>query len=160
MEKAEVYLGEVRTQVAFAERAFQEYRRALEESDVPSVFYHAHHFLVHATNIDKLIDVDPNSYRGQYLAYAFPGKDIDLKRFRQLRNHLEHFDERLDMWVQNFDGHAFFDMNIVTGAKGFPAKAFLRAMDGYIFRFHGEEYDLLALYSELEKISGLVGSKS
>lgn len=64
------------------------------------------------------------------------------------------------MWVKNFDGQTFFDMNIVTGAKGFPSKAFLRAMDGYIFRFHGEEYDLLALHSELDKISHLVGSKS
>jgi hypothetical protein len=47
-------------------------------------------------------------------------------------------------------------MNIITGAKGFPTKAFLRAMDGHIFRFHGEEYDLLALHSEIQKISTLI----
>jgi hypothetical protein len=57
--------------------------------------------------------------------------------------------------VKNFSGHAFFDINILTGAKGFPAKAFLRAMDGYIFRFHGEDYDLQALHSEVKKLAQL-----
>jgi hypothetical protein len=49
-------------------------------------------------------------------------------------------------------------MNIITGAKGFPTKAFLRAMDGHIFRFHGEEYDLQALRSEVDKIAQLLDS--
>jgi hypothetical protein len=61
--------------------------------------------------------------------------------------------------VKNFSGHAFFDMTIITGAKGFPAKAFLRAMDGYIFRFHGEDYDLQALHSEVEKLAQLLDGK-
>jgi hypothetical protein len=61
MDKAQIYLGEIQTQVTFAKRAFNEYLRALEASDVVSVFYHAHHFLIHATNIDKLIDFDSNS---------------------------------------------------------------------------------------------------
>ena len=129
MDKTQIYLGEIQTQITFAKRAFEEYLRVLTASDVPSVFYHAHHFLIHATNIDKLIDVDVSSFRGQYLASLFSGKSSDLKQFRRLRNHLEHFDERLDMWVKNFSGHAFFDMNITTGAKGFPMKAFLRAME-------------------------------
>ena len=153
MDKTQIYLGEIQTQITFAKRAFEEYLRALAASDIPSVFYHVHHFLIHATNIDKLIDVDANSFRGQYLASLFSGNIIDLKQFRRLRNHLEHFDERLDAWVKNFSGHTFFDMNIITGAKGFPTKAFLRAMDGYIFRFHGEDYDLQALHSEVEKLA-------
>jgi len=157
MDKAQIYLGEIQTQITFAKRAFNEYVRALAASDVVSVFYHAHHFLIHATNIDKLIDVDASSFRGKFLAPLFSCQAIDLKQFRRLRNHLEHFDERLDMWVKNFSGHAFFDMNIITGAKGFPIKAFLRAMDGHIFRFHGEDYDLDALYSEVETIAGLLG---
>ena len=35
--------------------------------------------------IDKLIDVDVNSFRGQYLASLFSGNIIDLKQFRRLR---------------------------------------------------------------------------
>jgi len=159
MDKTQIYLGEIRTQITFAKRAFEEYLRALVASDVPSVFYHAHHFLIHATSIDRLIDVDASSFRGQYLASVFSGKTSDLKQFRRLRNHLEHFDERLDTWVKNFSGYAFFDMNIITGAKGFPTNAFLRAMDGYIFRFHREDYDLQSLHSEVEKLAQLLDGR-
>jgi hypothetical protein len=159
MDRAKIYLCEIQTQITFPKRAFNEYVRALAASGVVSVFYHAHHFLIHTTNIDKLIDVDASSFRGRFLVPLFSGQAIDLKQFRRLRNQLEHFDERLDMWVKNFSGHAFFDMNIITGAKGFPIKAFLRAMDGHIFRFHGEDYDLNALYSEVEKIAGLLSKE-
>src|SRR5262249_31224356 len=43
--------------------------------------------------------------------------------------------------------------------RGFPTNAFLRAMDGYIFRFHGEDYDLQALHSEVEKLALLLDSR-
>jgi hypothetical protein len=77
---------------------------------------------------------------------------VDLKPLRRLRNHLEHFDERLDRWVRDFEGHAFFDMNIITGAKGFPEKAFLRALDGDTFKFHDESYNMNELYSAVVEI--------
>ena len=77
---------------------------------------------------------------------------IDLKALRRLRNHLEHFDERLDNWVLHNEGKPFFDMNLVDGTLGFPEKAFLRAMDGDIFKFYGESYDLSELFSQLLEI--------
>ncbi|MHB8471345.1 MAG: hypothetical protein ACYDC8_00575 [Gammaproteobacteria bacterium] len=45
-------------------------------------------------------------------------------------------------------------MNIITGTRGFPEQAFLRALDGDDFRFHGESYNLVELVSEIEKIEG------
>jgi hypothetical protein len=54
--------------------------------------------------------------------------------------------------VANCDGYPFFDMNIVTGAKGFPAKAFLRALDGDTFKFHGEDYPLNLLRQVIEDL--------
>jgi hypothetical protein len=80
MDKTQIHLGEIQTQLTFAKRAFEEYLCALAASDVASLFYHAHHFLLHATNIDKLIDVDASSFRGQYLASLFSGNSIDLTR--------------------------------------------------------------------------------
>lgn len=77
---------------------------------------------------------------------------IDLKPFRRLRNHLEHFDERFDKWVSEYDSKPFFDMNLVTGTKGFPKNAFLRALDGHIYKFHGEDYDLEQLHNALVSI--------
>lgn len=43
-------------------------------------------------------------------------------------------------------------MNIVTGAKGFPAKTFLRALDGNTFKFHGESYNMADLYPAVAEI--------
>lgn len=44
-------------------------------------------------------------------------------------------------------------MNIVTGAKGFPPKAFLRALDGDTFKFHGEDYPLSLLRQMVDELS-------
>ena len=61
--------------------------------------------------------------------------------------------------VERYDGHAFFDMNVVTGTKGFPSKAFLRALNGDVFRFHGEDYPLTPLRRAIEELyARLAGS--
>ena len=158
MEKSQIYLGEIETQVAFSIRAFDEFLRALDGKDTFSIFYHVHHFLVHSANIDKLLNVERTPKRKEALASMFNGRDINLKPFRRLRNHLEHFDERLDAWVNDHDGSPFFDMNVITGTKGFPPKAFLRAIDGHTLRFYGEAYDLDELHSELKAISAALAA--
>ncbi len=145
-------------QIDFARRCFAEFERAQAFDDVPSVFFNLHHFIVLVANVDKLLDPKPGSQRASLLAGQIDLSDMDLKTFRRLRNHLEHFDERLDMWVANYDGHAFFDMNIVTGAKGFPTKAFLRALDGDIFKFHGEDYPLQTLRDAVETLHSRLSS--
>jgi len=47
-------------------------------------------------------------------------------------------------------------MNIITGAKGFPKKAFLRAIDGDLFRFYGESYNLIELYELIISIEDII----
>ncbi|WP_334107543.1 hypothetical protein [Methylobacillus sp.] len=152
MDKWDIYLQEAKIQAEFAKRTYLAFREAEKESLVFDVFFHLHHFLVHATNIDRILDTKPGSERHTILTGHIDLSDIDLKPFRRLRNHLEHFDERLDRWVRDFEGHAFFDMNIVTGAKGFPEKAFLRALDGNTFKFHGESYNMVDLYDAVLEI--------
>lgn len=152
MEKWQVYLQEAQTQVQFAKRSYAAFRGAEAGDAVVEVFFHLHHFVVHATNIDRILDTKPGTDRHNILSGHVDLSGIDLKPFRRLRNHLEHFDERLDRWVREYDGHALFDMNIVTGAKGFPEKAFLRALDGDTFKFHGENYNMTELYTAILEI--------
>lgn len=152
MDKWRIYIREGSTQLTFAKRCFDEFERAEASGDVMGVFFNLHHFIVHVANVDKLLDPKLGTERARMLAEHIDLSGVDLKPFRRLRNHLEHFDERLDMWVANYDGHAFFDMNIVTGAKGFPTKAFLRALDGDVFRFHGEAYPLRPLREAVEEL--------
>ena len=152
MERWQVYVQEALTQIGFAKQCYRSYRRAKARGDISGIFLHIHHFVVHSSNIDKLLDPKPGSNRDAILKGHIDLNGINLKPFRKLRNHLEHFDERLDMWVADYDGYPFFDMNTVTGAKGFPKKAFLRAIDGDVFKFHGEDYSLPAIYAEVLKI--------
>lgn len=152
METWQVYLQEASTQIEFAKRSYAAFQSAEASDAVVDVFLHLHHFVIHATNIDKILDTKPDTDRHSILAGRLDLSGIDLKPFRRLRNRLEHFDERLDRWVRENDGHAFFDMNIVTGAKGFPEKAFLRALDGDTFKFHGEDYNMKELHASILEI--------
>jgi hypothetical protein len=149
MDKADIYIQEVETQILYAKKCFSNYQLAKYRDDIPCIFFHVHHFLIHIANIDKILNPKPSSPRASMLRDRIELNDINLKQFRKMRNHLEHFDERLDEWIKNYEGHAFFDMNLVAGAKGFPQKAFLRALDGDIFKFHGESYDLNELYRKV-----------
>lgn len=113
VKKWQIYLQEAKTQAEFARRCYEAFREAERVSAVTDVFFHLHHFLVHASNIDRIFNPGSRSDRHTILAGHVDLSEIDLKPFRRLRNHLEHFDERLDRWVREFDGHAFFDMNII-----------------------------------------------
>jgi hypothetical protein len=147
-----VYVQEAMTQVEFAKRSYAAFREAKSRGAVVDIFFHLHHFVGHATSIDRILAPQPDTDRDAVLAGRIDLSGIDFKAFRRLRNHLEHFDERLDRWVADYDGHAFFDMNVVTGARGFPRKAFLRALDGDVFKFHGEDYDMQELYAAVLEI--------
>jgi hypothetical protein len=142
MEKWRFYVAEAHEQALLALRCWSEFVDAERRRNVDDVFFHLHHFILHATNIDKVLDARPGSTRQEIIGSRVELRDIELKACRRLRNHLEHFDERLDTWISRYDGHPFFDKNIITGTTGFPSKAFLRALDGHTFKFHGESYDL------------------
>jgi hypothetical protein len=146
MEKWQVYLQETNTQIEFAKRSYEAFQSAKASNTVEDVFLHLHHFLIHVANIYKILAIKPDTDRHNILTGHIDLTGIDLNPFQKLRNHLEHFDERLDQWVKDYDGHPFFDKNIVTGAKGFPKKAFLRALDDDTFKFQGEDYDMAELY--------------
>ena len=149
MDRWKVYTREAHTQIEFAECSWAAFEVAEKGDAVLEIFLHLQHFLSHAAMVDKILDSKEGSKRSQILKSHVDLTGVDLKPFRRLRNHLEHFDERLDKWVAEYDGHPFFDMNLVTGTKGFPEKAFLRALDSHTYKFHGESYDLDELYKTL-----------
>ena len=152
MKQIDIYVGELEIQIEFTKVCYRNYEKSYAENDIPKTFMNIHHFLIHISNIDKILDLENNQFRKS----IFEGKlnIVDLKQFRRLRNHLEHFDERLDKWIKEYDGNTFFDMNFVQGTKGFPQKSFLRALDGKIMKFLGEDYDLellINLVAQLEE---------
>jgi len=159
MDKQKIYLQEIKHQIKFAQKVYNNYLIELQKSNIPEIFTYIHYFVIHITNIDKLIDCKGNSFRENILLNDLSFDNINLKPFRRLRNHLEHFDERLDKWISEFDGNTFFDMNLITNCKGFPQKAYLRALDGNTFKFYGEDYNLEELFTSLNKIDSIIDNK-
>jgi hypothetical protein len=106
MEKWRIYVREGVTQLDFAKRCFAEFETARDAGDIPRIFFNLHHFIVHVANVDKLLDPKTGSERAVLLTGRIDLSGIDLKPFRRLRNHLEHFDERLDSWVAARRGRA------------------------------------------------------
>ena len=156
MEKWQFYTQEAQSQLAFAKKAWVSFQEAESRSAIPDIFFHLHHFLSHAAMVDKILDPKPGTERYLTLSGKINLSGLDLKSFRKLRNHLEHFDERLEKWVSEYDGYPFFDMNLVTGTKGFPKQAFLRALDAHTFKFHGEDYDLDSLHQTLLQLETIL----
>jgi hypothetical protein len=149
VKKTDFYIQEAIAQAEYALMAYGEYEKSMDAADTKLVFYHLHHFVLHVTNIDKLLFPKENKFRLEILKNIQEKAKIEISSIRKLRNHLEHFDERLDSYVKNYKGQVFFDCNIVTGSKGFPKKDFLRAVDGEIYKFYGENFDLTEIYSHL-----------
>lgn len=88
MNKWDIYLQEAKTQAEFAKKSYLAFRQAEKESLVFDVFFHLHHFLVHATNIDRILDSKLGSERHTILAGHLDLSGIDPKPFRRLRNPL------------------------------------------------------------------------
>ncbi|MBE9397623.1 hypothetical protein IOQ59_10160 [Pontibacterium sp. N1Y112] len=152
MKRESLYVQEAEAQAEYALMAYESYKRALEGKDVKSVFYHLHHFVVHVTNIDKILFPNKNRFRSEILKETQSKTSIDISSIRRLRNHLEHFDERMDNYVKNYKGQAYFDNNLITGAKDFPKHNCLRALDGDTYIFYGEEFNLDEIYDHLRPL--------
>lgn len=159
MDKAKFYLREAYNEVQHAKLCYRSFVRAKRRDNIKLMFFHLHHFAIHASNIDKILDPKPSSLRFQIIRDALDIGKLDLKDLRRLRNHLEHFDERLDKWVAEYYGRPFFDLNLVEGTEGFPQEAFLRALDGNTFKFQGENYDLEIIIEEIRRIDQLLKPK-
>lgn len=156
MNKEKFYIREAVSQAGYALFSYDEYKKAYVGGDTKLVFYHLHHFVLHVTNVDKVLFPSKNKFRNKILKNIQEVINIDLKEIRKLRNHLEHFDERLDKYVKNYKGQAFFDNNIVTGTKGFPKDDYLRAVDGDTYKFYGEDFSLSEIHSHLIPIIKLL----
>ncbi len=70
-----------------------------------------------------------------------------------MRNHFEHYDERLDDWWKTSEAHNHADMNIGT-ITGLDPKDSFRALDPKTMEaiFWGERFDLRSIVAEAERI--------
>jgi len=147
-----------------------------------SQFYHSevfrqiHSLLTHASNIsrmfwppspkqkqnetdqdfeDRLLKID-KVVRGRVLKVEYGLDDSNPLKNRTLRDHLEHYDERLDHWRNNS-----VNRNIVSDTIGPPNAIvgpaetdMMRWFDPTrnVFKFRGEEYDLQGIAASIDQL--------
>lgn len=160
---------QVLLQCRFLAKAFDDLQKELEALHTPhdhpwyrteSVFYSVHAQLNASANIAKAFwgSGGRSSENREPLRRSVDVADDSPFRLVTMRNHYEHFDERLEGW---FDSgvRSFIDCNIMASGdfqqlQVLGQKAFLRNLDPdtYLLTFWGQEFDLLSIYKEACRI--------
>ena len=163
------YLTEVINQYRFAVLSLEMLRKSLDlhDLDIPDdksvddyVFLYAHAFLTHVASISKLLWPEARTRQRRPLAEERSeelrsilniSEDSPINN-RRLRNHFEHYDERLDEWASE-ERRYYIDRIIapIGTISGFDDKDYMRRFDPTTFQlfFHGESFDLLEAEKEI-----------
>ena len=144
----QVFRFEISRQCQFADIAWKYISLALRSNDINLLWYSIQSFLGAAANISKILwpSAKQREMRGAELRSQLRVPDGAPLEYRGIRNHFEHFDERLDSWASSPEPGLFVDSNV--GPKGAIAgidpKDFLRNFDpaSYVVSFRDEEYPL------------------
>lgn len=161
---ASLFLKEIGIQTKFAQYSFCAYQaeKIRKDQNIEELFRYIHHFLIHSANVDKLLHKllsPPNSLSAYIIERVLQLKNINPGSLRDLRNHLEHFEERLDAWSYLYFGMPVFDMNVInTNTRGLPTERCLRLLnlDKDTFLILGKEYDLLEIYDKVSRVAEMV----
>ncbi len=185
-----LYVREIQTQANLALRANQGIIDCLailrdnsrewrdRQEFMLTTYKEIHSFLTHASNISKLfwpvVNATPptankpdklakwqrTTDRGDFLRTLYSMRPSNVLENRDLRNHLEHYDERLDDFSAERDlrttGKGYADMGIgpIGGIVGPQASFILRHFDqsNGDFIFRGAHYDLPTIKRAIEEV--------
>jgi hypothetical protein len=162
-----IYLRELVAQCEFGVGSVQRMNKVLENHGSPSEFFReAGDFLQHSSAVSRLLwPPGGNSRqkkkraktRGGYLRKALEITDDHCLEDRTLRNHFEHFDERLDDWAETSLHKHMVDNNIgPRNALGNSIKDqdIMRWFDPAtrMLIFRGEQFDVQALVDGLTNV--------
>jgi len=148
-----LFSEEIKLQIEFLKFSFSEYEKEKQQEpiNIKKIFLHIHHFSVHVANVCKLYDKLVN-----LIDLPFSDNlDINTTSTKELRNHLEHFEERLEAWNYLHIGKPVFDMNIINSStKGIKLENCIRILevDKDIFYILGERYSIKELHETINMI--------
>jgi hypothetical protein len=162
-----VYLSEINIQCNYALQAISELNISLKKGNTTGLFRAVHSFLTHASNVSKLLwppkeqdktKLERAKNRADKLRNILDLPEEHPLKDRKLRNHLEHYDARLDDWVYSSTHHNYIDMNVgpktFIGGNAVQNSDIMRHFDPTTnkFIFRGEEFDLQEITTEIERI--------
>lgn len=168
--------------IKHSDDALQQLKLSTPDADQRRLFYsevfrNIHSFLTHASNVsrmfwppiprkgknqvdkayeDKLLTLD-RVVRARALKEEYSLKENNALKNRNLRDHLEHYDERLDHWSKNSKNKNIATTNIGPLGSISPSPDLsdnMRQFDDArkIYRFRGEDYDLQSIADAIGEI--------
>lgn len=160
-----IFFSEIENQCEFALISKDDIQTYYARGDISRIWNSVHSLVSAVANLSKIFwpDSRGDQERGRELRQLLSVEDNSALKSRDLRNDLEHFDERLDTWASETQGRVFVDRNISSGnsiridsesmAFGVP-NAMLRHLyvDELKVSFRNKEY---ALQPVVEEVSNL-----
>ncbi len=155
-----IFQREIERQYRFAIITFQDLQKKLQARDIDRIWYSIQSFLVAAGNVSKLL-WPPSAHipnRAKELKNSLGMDDSSPLAPRIFRNHLEHFDERLEDWVLSSKRKNFVDSNVgPTGMiSGIDPEDCLRNFDTTknTINFRSDEYNLKPMVDAIIELHG------
>jgi hypothetical protein len=155
-----IFLAEIVEQIRSARRALRRLKRASLEGNTEAVYDDVADFCGHAALVSKILHPPENkerpqsTNRGEYLRRVLNIEASEPALDRNLRNHLEHVDERLEDWIGKNKSGIYIDKGLIPISvlgQGVPHVRFL-ALNTGIYSFLDEQFDLTAIMASLDRI--------
>ncbi len=143
-----IFQREIERQCQFSLIAAQDLQSAIGAEDMDRLWYSVQSFLVAVGNVSKLLwpSNERISGRAVELKQSLGVDDNSLLEPRRFRNHLEHFDERLEVWTTASKRRNFVDSNVGSAGmiSGIDPEDYLRNFDtsSYAVTCRGDVYEL------------------
>lgn len=158
----EMSIREIQTQAHFAEISyFNIEQKAVSGND--AIFSSIHSFLSHCAMISKMLSAKYDSSTTQAIGNILGIEDSPI-HIRTLRNHLEHYDERLKKWIEKHGVNIMIgDHNIgPKSAFNIPNMVNVRHYDPTTksFTFLDNDFDLGSMFVEVRRIETITHSWS
>ncbi len=155
----EMSVSEISSQAEFAEIAYSHIDPKAANGNA-AVFSSVHSFLSHCAIISKMLKANDDSNPPKSIGDILGISDTSLIHRRKFRNNLEHYDKELKEWIKKFG----VNINIGTHNIGpktaiqIPNMVFVSHYDptNQTFTFVNEDFDLRALFAEVQRIKGIV----
>ena len=157
----EMSIREIQTQARFAEISYSHIEpKAISGNE--AIFSSIHSFLSHCAMISKMLFAKYDSGTTQTIGNILGIEDSSPIHIRTLRNHLEHYDERLKKWIGEHGVNIMIgDYNIgPKSAFNIPNMVNVRHYDPTTksFTFLDNDFDLGSMFSELQKIKKIANT--
>ena len=152
-----LFLGEIEYQSQFAAKA-AERLVTCDQRDPIEIWSAVQSILIASANVSKILWPSREQFapRGAMLRALLDIDDSNALSDRTLRNHFEHYDERIDDWISSTHSSVYVDQ-IIGPPPGFLRQFPQNAQRGYdpstqTVTFRGESLNLASMLRALDDI--------